>query len=348
GDREFYRRYELGEGQIREQAAEGIQLANESYRDANPLWNNIIRNNVVVGGYDLFAYGDFDEGGGLKNTFVLNNTFYANATTDTLLEIDPDVHDNSYFFNNIFYAEATDQSPLLPGSREGLSFFNNLWYGSEPNTAASETDVYANPLFVNPGGFEAFDYQILSNSAAIDRGTRVDIVTNDFWGIQRPTGQLLDIGAFEFANGASWAIECSVNPSSPANNGAFTDNGHRYQLTSQAMSWEAARAEAIALGGKLVTINDADEEAWLRQTFGRQERFWLGLNDRYAEGTFTWTGGEQSEYFNWAPGEPNNFQLSGAPLTGEDYVVMNWFEDGRWNDMPDSYGGVFRGIIEFG
>ncbi|MBE9028300.1 right-handed parallel beta-helix repeat-containing protein [filamentous cyanobacterium LEGE 11480] len=336
GDRNFYRRFDTDDGQIVERAAEGIQLANEFYRDQNPLWNNTIRNNIVVGGNTVFGYGNFLQGGGLQNVFVANNTFYANDTTQTVLEVDPDNHRNSYFFNNIFYTERADQYNFLPDNPAGLNFFNNLWFGNSPNAAASNADVYSNPLFVNPGGFDAADYRLLSNSGAIDTGATVDIVTTDFLGIQRPTGQQFDIGAYEFANAPV-----------PSNPEQFFYNGRTYQLTSAELSWEEARAEAIALGGKLVTINDAAEESWLRQTFGQTERFWLGLNDRNAEGNFTWTGGEQSGYFNWVPGEPNNLQSDGAPLTGEDYVVMNWFSDGRWNDMPDSYGGVFRGIIEF-
>lgn len=337
GDRDFYRRYSVENGEIVERAAIGIQLANEAYADDNFLWNNTVRNNIVVGGDATFAYGDYYDGGGLQNTLVANNTFYGNGTTRTIFEIDSDSHDDNYFFNNIFYTEASDQSRLLPASLSGLSFFNNLWFGSAAGRAGSATDVLENPLFVNPGGFAAADYHLLSNSAAIDRGTKVDIVTDDFLGIERPRGQAFDIGAYEFG---------SASPTPPRSLDVFTYRGQRYQLTTTAMSWEAARLEAIALGGKLITINDAAEERWLRDTFSPTERFWIGLNDRNQEGTFTWTGGETSDYFNWVPGEPNNFQLAGAPLTGEDYVVMNWFADGRWNDMPDSYGGLFRGIIE--
>ena len=122
-------------------------------------------------------------------------------------------------------------------------------------------------------------------------------------------------------------------------------NGKEYQLTSQASSWTEAQAEAVSLGGNLVVINDAAEQAWLRQTFG-SERLWIGLSDRDTEGDFQWTNGETSSYRNWTAGEPNDFKFGGRFPAGEDYTLMNWNSSGQWNDMPDSFAGTFRGVIE--
>ena len=117
-----------------------------------------------------------------------------------------------------------------------------------------------------------------------------------------------------------------------------TYNGKTYQLTSGgAKSWEAAQAEARSLGGNLVTINDAAEEAWLKQTFGR-EGLWIGINDAASEGRFRWASGEAVTYTNWAPGEPNN----GGGL--QDYGWMNYGGNRQWDDhFPDAQ---LRGIIE--
>ncbi|MEO1620162.1 MAG: DUF4347 domain-containing protein, partial [Cyanobacteria bacterium J06632_3] len=116
-----------------------------------------------------------------------------------------------------------------------------------------------------------------------------------------------------------------------------TYNGNTYQLTSNITSWEAAQDEARALGGNLVTINDAAEEAWLQQTFG-SEGLWIGLNDTAAEGQFEWVSGEAVTYTNWAPGEPNNG--GGA----QDYGWMNYGSSRQWDD---NYAGArLRGIIE--
>ncbi|WP_017652856.1 DUF4347 domain-containing protein [Fortiea contorta] len=117
-------------------------------------------------------------------------------------------------------------------------------------------------------------------------------------------------------------------------------NGNEYYLTIGRKTWDAAQAEAVSLGGNLVTINDAAEESWLRSTFSTTERFWLGINDVQVEGQFRWVSGETVTYTNWAPGEPNNYNGE------EDHAVMNWNSTGRWNDWFAT--SQVRGIIEIG
>lgn len=121
--------------------------------------------------------------------------------------------------------------------------------------------------------------------------------------------------------------------------------GKEYQLT-ESLSWVKAQKQAKGLGGNLVIVNDAAEQEWLTQTFGTDERFWIGLTDRRTEGSFEWVDDEASTYRNWAPGQPSNDQFGGALPRGEDYVLMNWNSSGQWNDVPSSYSGNFRGIIE--
>lgn len=62
-------------------------------------------------------------------------------------------------------------------------------------------------------------------------------------------------------------------------------NGHWYRLTSEALSWHEAEAEAVAAGGHLVTINDAAENQWLVATFGGSglTEAWTGFTDSQVE-----------------------------------------------------------------
>ena len=117
----------------------------------------------------------------------------------------------------------------------------------------------------------------------------------------------------------------------------LTYNGNQYFLTSEALSWTEAQAEAESLGGNLVSINDADEEAWLKANFGEDEGFWIGINDAESEGNFEWVSGESVTYTNWAPGEPNNSR-------NQDYGRINFGPDRLWDDEFSST--LFRGIIE--
>ena len=118
--------------------------------------------------------------------------------------------------------------------------------------------------------------------------------------------------------------------------------GNFYVLTSNELSWTAASSEASSLGGHLVTINDAAEQQFLEHAFGDQlGRAWIGLNDAQTEGDFVWENGEPVGYTNWNSGEPNDYQ----PLGGEDYTEINFDNNGRWNDLPDSHV-LLRGIVE--
>ena len=117
----------------------------------------------------------------------------------------------------------------------------------------------------------------------------------------------------------------------------FTYNG-KFYLLSNAGTWTQAQAQAVTLGGNLVTVNDAAENQFLVNTFGGTERLWIGLTDEVTEGTFKWANGEAVTYTNWASGEPNN-------LNDEDYVEFNLRGAGKWNDLPNSLR-LLRGIIE--
>ncbi|NJM96063.1 MAG: hypothetical protein HC800_01575 [Phormidesmis sp. RL_2_1] len=130
--------------------------------------------------------------------------------------------------------------------------------------------------------------------------------------------------------------------------GAQTYNGHTY-LLSELGKWSEAQAEAKRLGGNLVTINDAAEEAWIRSTFSSSEQMWTGLNDVAVEGQFEWVSGEAVTYTNWSPGQPDN---GGGT---EHYGVINYFNQWndagnngawKWNGLSWQWQAGLRGIIE--
>ncbi len=169
----------------------------------------------------------------------------------------------------------------------------------------------------------------------------------DYGAIASANGQWDDQGNAGgwFFNGSAWVPTANVGVieikgSTPNPDSTYTYNGNQYRLTNAAKTWDQAQSEAQAAGGNLVTINDSAEETWLKQTFGSNEGFWLGLTDRRVEGQFEWVNGETSTYRNWAPGEPNNYNGD------QDYGVMNFGGNRQWDD---DNGGVFkRGIIEVG
>lgn len=112
-------------------------------------------------------------------------------------------------------------------------------------------------------------------------------------------------------------------------------NHHQYVLLGPG-TWRDSEQKAVAMGGHLATIRNAQEENWIFQTFGSyggiQRLLWIGLTDREKKFHFTWSSGESVSYTCWAPGEPNN---AGH---GEDFVAIyypNHDQHNRWNDWAD-------------
>lgn len=147
---------------------------------------------------------------------------------------------------------------------------------------------------------------------------------------------------------AAATVLMSVNVGTSAQALTFTNptTGNQYFLTTARSSWTEAHAEAVAAGGTLVTINDAEEQKWLLDTFGGTELFWIGLSDQQTEGVWKWSGGDNVSYTNWTPNEPNNaLSFADQYFGGENYVVMNWQSNGKWNDVANTFVKS-RGIVE--
>ena len=87
--------------------------------------------------------------------------------------------------------------------------------------------------------------------------------------------------------------------------GVWRYNGHVYTVTTTGMTWTQAEAQAQALGGHLVTINDAAEQQWVAETFGGWggSAIWLGERNIGGRG---WASGEAVTYTNWGASQPNN------------------------------------------
>jgi len=101
-----------------------------------------------------------------------------------------------------------------------------------------------------------------------------------------------------------------------------TFNGSRYYKKSSGdVNYWTAHNFAESIGGHLITINNAEENNFLKNV--TDGKVWLGLSDRDSEGNFTWNNGDPVNYTNWRSEEPNNWN-------NEDFT--RFYSNGKWND----------------
>ena len=111
-------------------------------------------------------------------------------------------------------------------------------------------------------------------------------------------------------------------------------NGHFYYFFSDLDgSWTDAKAFCFIYGGHLVTINSAEEQAFLESQYPGTSG-WIGAYEE--DGTWKWTTGEPFLYTNWKAGEPNN--QNGNEGYGHLYTDM------QWNDLPEEDATYHKGF----
>ncbi|XP_052286377.1 macrophage mannose receptor 1-like isoform X2 [Dreissena polymorpha] len=106
-----------------------------------------------------------------------------------------------------------------------------------------------------------------------------------------------------------------------------------YELQTQKKIWAHSENICKQLGGHLVTINSASEQAFVDAFMARHNpgnAVWIGLHDRKVEGQFEWTSGEHVTYTNWVPNHMSNYENY---LT-EDCIALFPYQSDQWDDMP--------------
>jgi hypothetical protein len=143
-----------------------------------------VYNNIIVD-----SPGGIGAGHDLWDCLIANNTIYGNTASGIgdpqynagiLLDDIGGGSRNCTVQNNIVYQPGVD----FPQPIVNLGVDNTL-----------SNNLTTDPLFVDPS---SHDFRLQEGSPAIDAGTEVDEVTEDYDGVSRPQGDAYDIGAFEF------------------------------------------------------------------------------------------------------------------------------------------------------
>ncbi|KAI8507060.1 hypothetical protein Bbelb_154990 [Branchiostoma belcheri] len=95
-----------------------------------------------------------------------------------------------------------------------------------------------------------------------------------------------------------------------------------FKVFAQLKTYEAAKLTCVSHGGHLADAKTQELHDLLLseiQKVDGSSNYWIGLNDRTVENSWTWSDGtpvSDGVFTNWAPGEPNNYnneQDSGKP-----------------------------------
>jgi len=188
------------------------------------------------------------------------------------------------------------------------------------------------PTWTNANGQDDIGltwYTSMTTSSAIE-GNSVTYTVRD-WDHNCERGEYsTHIYAYDqFGNVACYPISVNVQ-----NDGSIITkevlNGHKYLLFNDALTWPEAEKQAEALGGTLVTITSAEEQALVKNMVSNAERdnYFIGGTDEGQEGNFRWVTGEPFGLTKWLAGQPDNNNGN------ENYLEI--FKTGYWNDVPNT------------
>jgi len=112
----------------------------------------------------------------------------------------------------------------------------------------------------------------------------------------------------------------------------FITRGDSAYVIVEGPTWEEAEANANALGGHLVTIDDAEENEWIKQEFQSRlkkyeigtpgEGLWIGINNVAEPSIYKWADGNEVTFTDWDDGEPNNAEEPNGSF--QRYGILKW------------------------
>lgn len=172
----------------------GIMMGDEKY---NPPSSNItVINNLVYGARRNFYWWPGDQGGGMVNVLIANNTF-VNSSYGSGVQIDRGSHQNVRFYNNIVQQDGTLPVAAID-SVNGITFSHNLWSKKPSSNVPSSGDIIGDSKLARTSTITSPEwYQLQVTSPAINAAVRISEVIEDYFGKSR--GETPDIGALEYS-----------------------------------------------------------------------------------------------------------------------------------------------------
>lgn len=138
--------------------------------------------------------------------------------------------------------------------------------------------------------------------------------------------------------------QCAPTPASQA-----TSGDTRYYRYSSAKTWTAAKADCVAMGGRLAVPTDSTTNGIVRGLQSGGANMYIGLYQASGQSSpgAGWLTVEDATptFTKWRNGEPNDAPTAGE--NGQENCAQMYANDGTWNDSPcGSSPGQY--VCEFG
>ncbi len=128
----------------------------------------------------------------------------------------------------------------------------------------------------------------------------------------------------------------------------YVNERPQFQIISGSYTWQQAKADAEARGGRLAVLNTQakiDKAGLIFRASNPTQGIWIGLTDELNEGDWKWITGEKLTSSNWnaTTGEPNNGYGYGD---AEHYALIESGWQSTWNDAAGyhQFGYLFENV----
>lgn len=126
---------------------------------------------------------------------------------------------------------------------------------------------------------------------------------------------------------------------------------HSYCLIADGLQWDQAKIVSQELGGHLVTITSADENAVVKQLVidSGLSAIWLGATDKEIEGEWKWVTGESFNFTSWGKIVGGLMEPNGGAEANYLAFYNGHYENGdcMWDDTSNDAPLVKGFVVEF-
>lgn len=116
-----------------------------------------------------------------------------------------------------------------------------------------------------------------------------------------------------------------------------TFNGSTYEVFEEGITWTEAEEYCENLGGHLVVISSEEEQKFVSGLLSsRLEYYWIGGQYYRNIDEWLWVTGEDFQYTNWAPGQPDDGFSGGEGYLGITARNTSYAGQYKWNDYSNT------------